>query len=694
MANETLPFSRKRKPAGLTTSYELKDHIVSTDTNNKVKNPHPQYVLRSEVVSGGGDSNIILHMSDPNAHSNYYVQIADITHRYDYSGTDSTEKITSAKAVHDFYQIFMEHNHDLTYLKIAHATDQNAHEGLFAKIADIEAHNVAKDAHPDHWVDEDHVIAPDDPIPDTIDGFHVAGFERHRLLADKVDSFTSAVKDAGDYIIGPAANNPLAPIFAPIIHTHTYANVGAAPEVHYHDERYSLVDHDHDERYSLIHAHPYLSDTALETVGIYPSMALTTITQTENPDYNPDDESSEQYLYESPVLNDMVTQGWYAIKDEPVDSPYATIIINDSNRIQLIGHNVFVSMVAPNGTYVSNSEVLLSSSNIDNYYHLPVKIKCTVGMLEVRTVSNSTEDGSELTATKGLYQVYTDITGAVLQRAGTSATVTVYTLTVDETVQEGIDYYVLESGVYTKIENLVVGDAIPTNTYYVESGTEEVHYWSDWTEVGVGAVINNGLQTKPEGYALALGNRTHFTHAVGCNCCYSKQDGLNYLDFVIPEAIKGDVNKLTAEIDVLLICKVTNSTYGYSKGDVIVNPIVSNKANNESSFLGHVQTAIMTSGTNKVIRMYLPLVWYVKVADAAAESNVAITTNNVHKYYRRTFTYPENGTSKSVVIDASTATSVDGKTGSIAAITYGSKTIPVATQAECGEWEVRVRMKY
>jgi hypothetical protein len=692
MANKT--FSRKRKPAGLTTSYELKDHMVATNQQGSTTNPHPQYVLRSEVVSGGGDSNLTLHMSDPNAHSNYYVQIADVTHSYNYSAADQQEKVTSAKAVYDFYQIFLAHNHDQTYLNISHETDQNAHKGLFAKIADIEAHNGSDEAHPNRWVDKEHVITMPSEIPEVIDHRHVPGYLLHSQLSDKVDSLTSAVKDSGDYIIGPAANNPLAPIFAPIIHTHTYANVGAAPEVHYHDERYSLVDHDHDERYSLIHSHPYLSDTALETVGIYPSMALTTITKTENPDYDPEDESSEQYLYEPPVLNDMVTQGWYAIKDEPVDAPYATVIINDSNRIQLIGRNVIVSMVASNGTYVNNSDVLLSPGNIDNYYHLPVKIKCTVGMLEVRTVSNQTEDGSELTATKGLYQVYTDITGAVLQRAGTSATVTVYTLTVDETVQEGIDYYGLESGVYTKIENLVVGSAIPADTYYVESGTEEVHYWSDWTEVGVGAVINNGLQIKPEGYALALGNRTHFTQAVACNCCYSKTSGYNYLDFIIPAAIKGDVNKLTAEFDVLLICNVTNSTYGYSKGDVIVNPIVSNKANNESSFLGHVQTAIMTVGANKVIRMFLPLVWYVKVADAVAESNVKITTSNVHKYYRRTFTYPENGTSKSVVIDASTATSVNEKTGTIAAITYGSKTIPVATQAECGEWVVRVRMKY
>jgi hypothetical protein len=692
MANRT--FSRKRKPAGLTTSYELKDHMVATNQQGSTTNPHPQYVLRSEVVSGGGDSNLALHMADPNAHSNYYVQIADITHSYNYSAADSTDKVTSAKAVHDFYQIFLTHNHDQTYLKISHETDQNAHEGLFAKIADIEAHNIAEDAHPDHWVDTAHVITHDDPVPETIDHRHVAGFERHRLLADKVDSFTSAVKNAEDYIIGPAANNPLAPIFAPIVHTHTYADVGAAPTVHYHDDRYSLLDHDHDDRYSLIHSHPYLAETALETVGIYPSMALTTITQTENPDYNPDDESSEQYLYESPVLDDMVTQGWYAIKDEPVDAPYATVIINDNNRIQLIGHNVIVSMVSHDGTYLNNSEVLLSSSNIDNYYHLPVKIKCTVGMLEVRTVSNSTEDDTDLTATKGLYQIYTDITGAMLQRAGTSANVITYTLTSDETVQEGVDYYGFESGVYTKIENLVVGDAIPANTYYVESGTEEVHYWGDWVEIGVGAVVNNGMQLKSEGYALALGNRTHFTQAVACNCCYSKTSGYNYLDFVIPAAIKGDVSKLTAEFDVLLICNVTNSTYGYSKGDVIVNPIVSNKANNESSFLGHVQTAIMTVGANKVIRMFLPLVWYVKVADAASESNVAITSSNVHKYYRRTFTYSENGSSKSVVIDASTASSVIGKSGSVAAITYGSKTIPVASQAECGEWTVRVRMKY
>ena len=692
MANRT--FSRKRKPAGLTTSYELKDHMVATDQQGSTTNPHPQYVLRSEVVSGGGDSNLALHMADPNAHSNYYVQIADITHNYNYSAADSTDKVTSAKAVHDFYQIFLGHNHDQTYLKIAHETDQNAHEGLFAKIADIEAHNASADAHPDRWVDKEHVITMPSEIPEVIDHRHVPGFLLHSQVSDKVDSFTSAVKNAEDYIIGPAANNPLAPIFAPIVHTHTYADVGAAPTVHYHDDRYSPLDHDHDDRYSLIHSHPYLAETALETVGIYPSMALTTITQTENPDYNPDDESSEQYLYESPVLDDMVTQGWYAIKDEPVDAPYATVIINDSNSIQLIGHSVLVSMVSSNGTYLNNSEVLLSSSNIKDYYHLPVKIKCTVGMLEVRTVSNSTEDESDLTATKGLYQVYTDITGAVLQRAGTSANILTYTLTSDETVQEGVEYYGFESGVYTKIENLVVGDAIPANTYYVESGTEEVHYWSAWTEVGVGAVVNNGLQLKPEGYALALGNRTHFTQAVKCNCCYSKTSGYNYLDFVIPAAIRGDVNKLTAEFDVLLICNVTNSTYGYSKGDVIVNPIVSNKANNESSFLGHVQTAIMTVGSNKVIRMFLPLVWYVKVADAVAESNVAITSSNVHKYYRRTFTYTENGSSKSVVIDASNASSVIGKSGSVAAITYGSKTIPVASQAECGEWTVRVRMKY
>ena len=95
-----LSFSRKRKPAGLTTSYELKDHMVATDANNAYLNPHPQYVLRSELISSGGgssSSDIVLHMADPAAHANYYVQLEDVTDTYT---SYTTGKVASNKAVY------------------------------------------------------------------------------------------------------------------------------------------------------------------------------------------------------------------------------------------------------------------------------------------------------------------------------------------------------------------------------------------------------------------------------------------------------------------------------------------------------------------------------------------------------------------------------------------------------------------
>ena len=113
----TLSFSRKRKPAGLTTSYELKDHMVETDANNITLNPHPQYVLKSELITGGGggssSSDIVIHMADPNAHANYYVQLSDVTNSYtSYDVSTDLDKVASKKAVYDVYQAYLGHNHN------------------------------------------------------------------------------------------------------------------------------------------------------------------------------------------------------------------------------------------------------------------------------------------------------------------------------------------------------------------------------------------------------------------------------------------------------------------------------------------------------------------------------------------------------------------------------------------------------
>lgn len=83
-----------------------------------------------------------------------------------------------------------------------------------------------------------------------------------------------------------------------------------------------------------------------------------------------------------------------------------------------------------------------------------------------------------------------------------------------------------------------------------------------------------------------------------------------------------------------------------------------------------------------------------KVSDQDAESNVTLTSSNIYKYYRREFTYDNEGEPTTEVIDDENAAMLVGTTGDFAAVEYGSKSVPVATQAECAEWSIQLRMKY
>ncbi len=666
-------FTRKRKPAGLTTSYELKDHMVATGDNNAYLNPHPQYVLRSELVSAGGDTNLALHMADPGAHANYYVQIANITHDYN---LDNTNKVTSAKAVYLFYQKYLAHNHDTVY-----AMKEHTHDNILTTES-INEHNQSPQAHPGLWVRIDHIVVNADSIPVNIDNTYVPSFTFFNSLRDQVFSH-EAGNASGDAATGPASNNPLRYAFAARIHSHSYSDVGAAPTNHNHDSVYSKLNHNHDGVYSFIHSHPYLEDTVLESVGIYPNMLVEKTVVEENPDYDPEDAMSEQYITTLIDLNEMTTQGFYQIDSTPVAPPERHVVLSADNLTSLIGKTFkYVNDV---GTVTS---VVLSSSNAGVLFNQFGTVACTTGSLVVKKATVATIDDTVPTSSTNntfvtVEQIYTDVSGAMLRRVGSNRfTVETYVLTTDTLFVEGVNYYTLSGETYT-LATVVVGDAVPADTYYTEDSIVEEYVWSDWLEYG------NEIISAP-----SLSNRLWTSESRACKCCFSKTDGANHMDFQIPTYLQAHISKINASVEVLLECVSSNGTYGYSLGDHIVDPICSNKANNESSFLGHAQTVITTVANVKVARLFLPLVWYAKVCDADAEPGVTLTSSNVYKYYRRSFTYTNNGTPTTVMISSENASDLVGLTGDIAAMVYGSKTIPVASQAECAEWNIKVRVRY
>ena len=809
----TLSFGRKRKPAGLTTSYELKDHMVATDANNAYLNPHPQYVLRSELISGGGgssSSDIVLHMADPAAHANYYVQLEDVTDTYT---SYTTGKVASNKAVYDVYTTFNGHDHDTVYSKLGHTheylsasdivddlsatgTDKTIsatqiagfytaylnhnHNTLYiAKTSisgnyseedadgankvlsiagayafyqeylvhdhgDIYAakvhthddiltndslliHDASQDAHPGLFIHKNHIVAATN-IPATTDPEHVVAYSFFSALYEKVydcfmaqttmvktvtsdttfvdgktyytyddttDTFSEATVTAGTAIVGtyyedtesitgPSAVNPLRSIFASIVHTHTYQDVGAAPAVHTHDDLYSPLDHDHDDRYSLIHSHPYLSDSVLDRVGIYPEMAICDKTITSNPNYDPEDPMSDENITEDRDLNEETEQGLYHLNHVPVNVPSRNVLIPELPDAQ--------DYVGLDFTYMDGSTeqtVHLSMNNLSSYIGMYGKIPCGVGQLTVKTVKLKTaqeiEDEEINNIPYRYYQTYIDDeSGAVLQRIGNNTFTDDYILTASEQFEDGVTYYILNASDEYEEAEVTVGDPIPADTYYERNGTTQSVVWGNWKEIGC-----------VEGfYAPLATNRTYLTSAAACKCCFSKTDGANYIDFIVPDSVSTHLTTGNIDINILFKCITDQSTYGYANGDIIVNPIVSNKADNESSFLGHAQVSLQTVSGQKVLRLYLPLAWYVKVSDQDAESNVTLTSSNIYKYYRREFTYDNEGEPTTEVIDDENAAMLVGTTGDFAAVEYGSKSVPVATQAECAEWSIQLRMKY
>ena len=817
----TLSFSRKRKPAGLTTSYELKDHMVATNSQNITLNPHPQYVLKSELIGGGGggssSSDIVIHMADPLAHANYYVQLSDVTDSYtSYDVSTDLDKVASKKAVYDVYQAYLGHNHNDLYAPLVHSHTEylqasaivddlvttgtnkivsatqiagfyaaylnhnhndlyislnaltsdykgeiaNAanmitttagilafyqeyaghnHDGRYADKVhshddiltndSLLIHDASASAHPGLFVHRDHVVTASN-IPATADSEHVVAYSYFRSLYDTVyscfgysyvtvktitsdaefvegktyytyddttDTFSEATVTAGTAIVGtyyedaesitgPSAVNPLRSIFAPIVHTHTYQDVGAAPAVHTHNDLYSPLGHDHDDVYSMIHSHPYLGDSVLEYVGIYPEMAIRDKVGTSNPNYDPEDPMSEETIYEIRDLDTETEQGIYYLNHVPAHVPYRHIYLKPAVPNEYFGMT-FV--------YTDNSgdeqSVVLSAGNAANYLGMYGMTPCGKGQLTVQSVKLKTSSEIDAEAIVNIpyryYQTYIDdASGAVLQRIGNNVFTDEYVLTSAETFEEGVVYYTEGStpGTYEEADvSALIGEAIPSDTYYEFNGTNQSVVWGDWKEIG-----------KEDIFASVLANRTYLTNKVACKCCFSKTSGPNYIDFQLPEYVVDNLAVGNTSIDALLICNTDQSTYGYGNGDVVINPIVSNKSDTESSFLSHVQVGVTTSNGYKVIRLYLPLTWYVKVADADAESNVTLTSSNIYKYYRREFTYDDNGDTVSVVISADNAALLVGMTGDIAASEYGSKSVPVATQAECAEWNIQLRMKY
>lgn len=696
-------FDRKRKPAGLTTSYELHDHLANTTGN-----PHPQYVLRSELVSSGGDFNLTSHMNDPEAHANYYIKKVNITNSYEYN---NTLYVTSGKAVYDFYQLYVNHlkgydvlaknsvgTHDSRY-----AFKDHTHSDILTTDS-INEHNTNPQAHPGMWIPLGNIVNIGEDAP-TQPAQYVLGYDLYANIRDGYifnymlgtsavtgyvltsdttfvsgksyfilsnETYTLQSVTAGDSIpastyyeevysvVGPGTDNKLKNIFAARIHSHSYSDVGAAPATHYHDERYSLLGHLHDDRYSLIHSHPYLSDTALEIVGIYPNVKLTE--REANANYDAMDPSTgSEYLDED--LNDYTTQGNYYFDVAPLHTPST-----DATSTYYPSTGLGTLSVKCVRTLASDTEASISLSN-NTFYRVEQEFLDTAGNSFTRHGINSYTANISSIDEETYPDAVTDYT--------TFCTTNGISVDADATVAEA------ELRIkYPAVDETAIAEYLASWTTvkeHVNITFVSTFAWSNWK-----SVLNS---------AYDAGRRVWVSGPQACTCCYAKDDyvltsdatfvsgktyytragsspnyyyvaatvvdgdaitantyyewnsanGNNYVDFEL-SGLPANASATNVSVELLMEC-ITAVGTDYSVGDVIIDPICSNKANNESSFLGHAQLSFMTLGGSKKIRLFWPLVWYAK------RKNTSVTV-------------------------------------------YGSKTVPIASAAECSCWQLRIKMIY
>ena len=213
-------FITTRTPGSRTSTYGLADHIAETD-------PHPQYLLKEDYANDGvaTDGKLQAHMTDPNAHSGV---LATIQMLNDYVLTKEFSTILSSHLYHDYAADSSK----------AHAASMSAVNGAYAAAmtAVNDAYNAALTALAEH----------------------TQAYDQNAVVTGHRDSENQE-------------------LYAHREHSHDIGKLeGTADFIKGLESMFSPIGHDHDNRYALItHYHPnYLTQSDLESVGIYPNTTI------------------------------------------------------------------------------------------------------------------------------------------------------------------------------------------------------------------------------------------------------------------------------------------------------------------------------------------------------------------------------------------------------------------------------------
>lgn len=215
-------FITTRTPGSRTSTYGLADHIADTNAN-----PHPQYLLKEDYANDGvaTDGKLQAHMTDPNAHSGV---LATIQMLNDYVLTEEFSTILSSHLYHDYAADSSK----------AHAASMSAVNGAYAAAmtAVSDAYNAALTALAEH----------------------TQAYDQNAAVTGHRDSENQE-------------------LYAHREHSHDIGKLeGTADFIKELESMFSPIGHDHDNRYALItHYHPnYLTQSDLESVGIYPNTTI------------------------------------------------------------------------------------------------------------------------------------------------------------------------------------------------------------------------------------------------------------------------------------------------------------------------------------------------------------------------------------------------------------------------------------
>ncbi len=298
---------------------------------------------------------------------------------------------------------------------------------------------------------------------------------------------------------------------------------------------------------------------------------------------------------------------------------------------------------------------------------------------EIEPEVDGTDYVLEFTTWCDTYEV--DYTWTQEQVSTHFSTVIEYIFTTDETFGSSKEYYVYANDSYVLVDladeesDVTYGDEIPADTYYEIKSTDawveewnsyysnvtiylsNIYTWSNWicsmstntigSRIWISDLTDCVCTYLQDTYETATGTYqtevSYYSREHDGNVyVYTKldtssltgtdiPDGVyiwnattqNYIDFSIPDSISAQVNTLTSVAQVILEC--VSTTTDYAIGDTITDPICSNRAYNDSSFLGTAQVGIVTTDGSKRVRVYLPLVWYVKRKNSYTEVYESMT---------------------------------------------------------------------